>query len=77
MKNNQVEYAEDLLNEFVHLDIWAALYSFGFNSRYSKKKPTLQMLVCHDNKDTGKGRPDHPENFNLVNKFLWRKDNRA
>jgi hypothetical protein len=27
MKNNQVEYAEDLLNEFVHLDIWAALYS--------------------------------------------------
>jgi hypothetical protein len=48
MKNNQVEYAEDLLDEFVHLDIWAALYSFCFNSRYSKKKPNLQMWVCHD-----------------------------
>lgn len=28
MKNNQVEDAEDLLDEFVHLAIWAALYSF-------------------------------------------------
>jgi hypothetical protein len=77
MKNNQVEYAEDLLDEFVHLGIWAALYSFCFNSRYSKKKPNLQMWVCHDVRMLEMERPDHPGNFNLVNKFLWRKDNRA
>jgi hypothetical protein len=70
MKNNQVEYAEDLLDEFVHLGIWAALYSFVSTVYIPKRSLLYKCGFVHDVRMLAMRRPDNPENFNLVNKLL-------